>query len=114
MVRGMGKRSRNIRARREKLLLFEHLGSYERLMNALKLDFCVKAAAFADSHRYQDFESPSAIAFLITIFQMREADAIRCISLGRYVAAADARRDAQRRCMQSPTSLVQQQARGPN
>jgi|SRR6266849_3376468 len=92
----MGKRRRNIQARREKRQFLEHLGSQRRLMDALKLDFCVKAAAFADCRRYEEFGSRSATAFLSGIFQMSEADAARCISLGRSLAAADARGGARR------------------
>lgn len=66
-------------------------------MNALKLDFCRKAAAFDECRGYEAFGCKSSIAFLSSTFQMTEADAASCISLGRHLAAVDARRTAQMR-----------------
>ena len=63
-------------------------------MNALKLDFCQKAAAFDDCRGYEAFGFRNSIAWLSSIFQMTEADAANCISLGRHLAAMDAHRTA--------------------
>ena len=93
----MGKRSRMIEARRERQRFLEHLGRQTRLMNALKLEFCWKVAAFDDHRGYEAFGFRSSITWLSSIFQMTEAEAANCISLGRHLAASDARRTAHMR-----------------
>jgi hypothetical protein len=61
-------------------------------MNALKLDFCRKVAAFDECRGYESFGSPTTIAWMSSVFQMTENDAAGCIALGRYLAALDERR----------------------
>lgn len=75
----------------------EHLGHHTSLMDALKLEFCRKAAAFADCRRHEQMGSPSAVAWISSNFQLTEVEAAMCIALGRYLAAVDAYRAAKLR-----------------
>jgi len=77
----------------------EHLDHHTSLMEALKIDFCRKAAAFADCRRHEEFGSPNAVEWISSNFNMTAADAASCIALGRYLAAVDAHRAARGRPM---------------
>ena len=98
----MGKRSRHIEIRRQMQRFLEHLDHHRRLIDALKLEFCRMAAAFADCRGHEAMGSPSAAAWISSNFHLTEPEAAMCITLGRYLTAVDAYRAAKLR----PTTPV--------
>ena len=93
----MGKRSRQIEARRQLRRFLEHLSHHSFLMDGLKLEFCRMAAAFADCHPREPSGWSSPAAWISINFRLTEAEAATCIALGRHLASLDtkaAKRDA--------------------